>query len=87
MILYRTGWGNELIKEIEVEKHTENTVWLKNSYDEELRRNAKHSNYDDFWDTLEEAKKHLEDKFNRKINYAKEVISDAETKLKELEKY
>ena len=87
MKFYRTGYGNELIKEIEVEKYTEHSVWIKSSYNGKVSRSARHSNYDNFWETLEDAKKYLKDKFDRQINSAKTTIDLAESKLRELDKY
>ena len=87
MKLYRTGYGNELIKEVEVEKYTEKSVWIKRSFNNQVSRSAKHSNYDNFWDTLEDAKNHLKAKFDRQINSAKNTIDLAESELRELDKY
>jgi len=87
MKLYRTGYGRELIEEVEVEKHNEKSVWMKNTYNGEINRRAKHSNYDDFWSTIGEAKQCLEGKFNRQISRLKKDLSTAEGLLKDLKKY
>jgi hypothetical protein len=51
---YRTGgWGKNLIEEIEVEKETEYSVWIKG------RRAAKKTDYHNYFDTWEDAKLHL----------------------------
>lgn len=87
MKLYRTGWGNELIKEVEVEKQTEKSIWIKNRYNGKVTRCAKHSNYDNFWKTIEEAKQHLTEKYNRIIKSAEYKIEHAISNLEELKKY
>lgn len=87
MKFYRTGYGNELIKEVEVEKHTEQSVWIKSSYNGKISRSAKRSNYDNFWETLEDAKEHLKEKYNGIIDSAERNIEKAKTDLEALKKY
>ena len=88
MKFYKTGYGKELIKEVEVEKHTEHSVWIKSSYNNgKISRSAKHSNYDNFWETLEDAKEHLKEKYNRIIDSAERKIEKAKTDLEALNKY
>jgi len=51
---YRTGgWGKNLIEQVEVEKETEASVWIKG------RRNAKRTEYYNYFDTWDEAKLYL----------------------------
>jgi len=87
MKFYRTGYGNELIKEVEVEKHTEHSVWVKSSYNGKITRSAKRSNYSNFWETLEDAKEHLKEKYNRVIDSAERKIEQARADLEALNKY
>jgi hypothetical protein len=81
MRVYKTGGWKELIEEIEATKVTEKTVWLSNG------RNAKRSNYANYWDTKEEAKEHLEAKYKRMIKSAETKIEKAKADLEELSKY
>jgi len=87
MKFYRTGYGKELIKEIEVEKYTENSVWIKSSYTGKVSRRARHSNYYNFWETLEDAKEHLKENYNRIIDSAERNIEKAKANLEALNKY
>ena len=87
MKFYRTGYGNELIKEVQVEKHTEHSVWIKSSYNRKISRSAKYSNYCNFWETLEEAKEHLKEKYKRMIESAERKIEKAKSDLEALNKY
>lgn len=81
MKIYKTGGYKELIEEIEATKVTEKSVWLSNG------RSAKRSNYANYWDTIEEAKEHLKEKYNRMINSAEKKIEKAKTDLEGLSKY
>lgn len=81
MKVYKTGGYKELIEEIEAIKVTEKSVWLSNG------RNAKRSNYTNFWDTLEEAKEHLESKFKRDIKSAERKIAKTKANLELLSQY
>ena len=87
MKLYRTGRGNELIKEVEVEKYTDFSVWIKNSYTGKISNRPKHSKYDNFWETLEDAKEHLKERLNKIIDSAERRIEKAKTDLEALNKY
>jgi hypothetical protein len=54
MIKYRTGgWGKNLIESVEVEKETEASIWI------EGKRNAKKTEYHNYFDTWADAKRHL----------------------------
>jgi hypothetical protein len=51
---YRTGgWGKNLIERVAVEKETESSVWING------RRNAKKTDYHSYFDTWDDAKRHL----------------------------
>ncbi len=81
MKVYKTDGWKELIEEIEATKVTEKTVWLSNG------RSAKRSNYANYWDTIEEAKEHLEGKYKRMIKAAEAKIENAKADLESLSKY
>ena len=81
MKVYKTGGWKELIEEIEATKVTEKSVWLSNG------RSAKRSNYANYWDTIEEAKEYLKEKYNGMINSAEKKIEKAKTDLEALSKY
>ena len=81
MKMYKTGGYKELIEVVEPTKVTEKSVWLSNG------RSAKRSNYGNYWDTMEEAKEHLKEKYNRMIDSAERKIEKAKTDLEALNKY
>lgn len=81
MKVYKTGGYKELIEEIEATKVTEKSVWLSNG------RSAKRSNYANYWDTIEEAKEHLEAKYKRMIKASESKIEKAKSNLEALSKY
>jgi hypothetical protein len=81
MKMYKTGGYKELIEVVEPTKVTEKSVWLSNG------RSAKRSNYGNYWDTMEEAKEHLKEKYNRMIESAERKIERAKADLEALNKY
>ena len=81
MKMYKTGGYKELIEVVEPTKVTEKSVWLSNG------RSAKRSNYGNYWDTMEEAKEHLKEKYNRIIESAERKIERAKADLEALNKY
>ena len=81
MKMYKTGGYKELIEVVEPTKVTEKSVWLSNG------RSAKRSNYGNYWDTMEEAKEHLKEKYNRMIESAERKIEKAKADLEALNKY
>ena len=81
MTMYKTGGWIELIEVVEPTKVTEKSVWLANG------RSVKRSNYGNYWDTMEEAKEHLKEKYNRIIESAERKIEKAKTDLESLKKY
>ncbi len=81
MKMYKTGGWKELIEIVEVTKVTDKSIWIGE------RRTAKRSNYANYWDTIEEAKEHLKEKYEQKIKVAERKIEKAKNDLKELDKY
>ncbi len=81
MKMYKTGGLKKLIEVVEPTKVTEKSVWLSNG------REAKRSRYDNYWDTMEEAKEHLKEKYKRIIESAEKNIEKAKTDLESLNKY
>jgi len=75
MKMYKTGGWKELIEVVEPTKVTEKSVWLANG------RSAKRSNYVNYWDTMEEAKEHLKEKYKRMIESAERKIEKAKSDL------
>ena len=86
MELYRTGYGGLLIGRVEVEKYDKKSVWIKDA-DGSIYKEKKHSGFNDFWETLSEAKKHLRDSINENINRHRQGIKAQKSKLIELKKY
>ncbi len=81
MKMYKTGGWKELIEVVEPTKVTEKSVWLANG------RSAKRGNYANYWYTMEEAKEHLKEKYNRMIESAERKIEKAKADLETLNKY
>ena len=81
MKMYKTGGWKELIEVVEPTKVTDKSVWLANG------RSAKKSNYGNYWDTMEEAKEHLKEKYKRMIESAERKIENAKADLEALNKY
>lgn len=80
MKVYKTGGRKTLIEEVEATKVTEKSVWLSNL------RSAKRGYYANYWDTIEEAKRHLEDKYKRMIEVSEKKIAKAKADLEALNK-
>lgn len=81
MKVYKTGGWKEVIEEIEATEVTERTVWLSNG------RSAKRSNYANYWDTIKEAKEHLEARYKRMIKASESKIEKVKVDLEALSKY
>ena len=69
MIMYKTSRLKfDKIEPVEVERVSEKSVWTVSTFFKgRLMRKLKHSDYCDYWNTPEEAKKHLTDTCNKKI--------------------
>ena len=80
-IMYRTGGWKELIETVEVERETDSSVWIKG------RRNLKMSNYDCYWETMDEAKEYLSNHFSKKIERRELELSSLKDKLNLLDNY
>ena len=81
MKMYITDGWRELIEVIEPTKVTERSVWVGDF------RVAKRSKYINYWDTMEEAKEHLREKYNSVIEAAEMKIISAKADLEKLNKY
>tara|TARA_R110000772_G_scaffold268551_1_gene396063 strand:+ start:2754 stop:3014 length:261 start_codon:yes stop_codon:yes gene_type:complete len=86
MELYRTGYGGMLISRVEVEKYDKKSVWIKDA-DGSVFKEKKHSGFNDFWETLNEAKKHLRESINENISRHRQGIKKHQSALIELKKY
>ena len=72
---YRTsGWGS-LIEKVEVTKETDKSVWLG------VRREAKVSEYQCYFDTWDQAKAHVVSKAEAKLKAAKSRFDSARSHL------
>jgi hypothetical protein len=81
MKLYKTGGWKELIEVVEPIRVTEKSVWLTSGM------SAKRGKYYNYWDTLEAAKEHLAEKYNRVIKSSERKIEEAKANLKALANY
>ena len=74
---YRTrNWGTD-IEIFEVERETDSTVWIKIGEKKKPEQYRKISDSFQFFDTVEEAKKHLIDYQIKDIEYHKKQIDRA----------
>jgi len=81
--MYKTGGWKELIEVVEITKVTEKSVWI-----EGLRTAiSKRSNYGSYWDTMEEAKEHLKEKYNSRIESLEIKLKRAKYDLDSLNNY
>jgi len=86
MELYRTGYGGMLISRVEVQKYDKKNVWIKDE-DGSVYKQKKHCAYNDFWETLNDAKKHLRESIKEKINRHRQGIKEQKSALIELKNY
>lgn len=86
MKVYRTGGYADLIEVIEVTRINEKSIWVYNERRKKEERSARFS-HQSHWETLEEAKQHLRDIYNRKIEYAEKSIIRAKKDLEKLDQF
>lgn len=82
MILYKTYSFISMIEEVEVVRVTEKSMWLKGG----SGRQAKHSDWLNYWETYEEAKAHLMSECKSRLKYSEEKVCRELAFMKELEK-
>ena len=87
MKMYKTGGWKELIEVVEVTRANEKSVWRFSPFLKREFIRAKRSNHGNYWDTIEEAKAHLKEKYNEKIQSAEKQIEKAKAHLEALNKY
>lgn len=75
----RTGSWRINIEPVEVEKVNDKTVWING------RRNARTSNYDNYFDTFEEAKSFLLTEAKSEINKYKTGLEAAEKEYERIQ--
>lgn len=68
-LAYRRTWGVK-IEQIEVERETEKFVWIDG------RRNAKKSEYENYFDSFDDAKKFLMDYADDRLRKARLVLQN-----------
>ena len=78
---YRNGgYGRNPIEEIEIERETATSVWIKVSNGKD-RRNSKKTEWHNYFDTWEEAKDFLLKNAERKVERFNVLLSKAEKEL------
>ena len=88
MILFKVGGYKNLIEEVECTRANKKSVWYIGKWRKgKEERSARHTNYSSYFDTIEEAKVFLDEKFQREIKAAEDRLSKAKANLKELNKY
>lgn len=87
---YKTGEYGELIKEVEIERETDYSVFIKTRYghaNNKISRELKSSHYTNYFDTMKEAKAFLKDKFNKRIESLTIQIKKTKKMLTRLSAY
>lgn len=81
-----TPYGQHAILETEIIRETEKCVYWSdpNLWRGKEQRCAKRSSYENYWDTWEEAHKYLMENAERNLESAKNSLSRAESRLKEV---
>ena len=82
---YRTRSFGTDIDIFEVVKETNSTVWIKRGEKEKTEQYRKMSDVFRFFDTIEEAKKHLTDRYLKDIEYHEKQIERANEALKKVQ--
>ena len=77
MKMYKTSKNSLLITEIEVIRHTDSYIWV-NDWNNKPRRELRFSNYNEFFESWEYAKRHIVNREQRKFVWAKEALIRAE---------
>jgi hypothetical protein len=76
--------GADLIELVEVERETENSVWVKSSSDSRGRRSAKVSGWAVYHDTWEQARSHLMDIAIKKADAGELALNNANNDLNKI---
>ena len=76
---YKVSTWSILISEVEIERETNSSVFFKIGNKE--RREAKESSYSAYFDSFEEAKKHLIDRTIRELESKKNSVKKLEKDL------
>ena len=82
---YRTrNWGTD-IDVFDVAKETDATIWIKRGENNKTDQCRKRSDCFQFFDTIEEAKKHLTDRYIKDIEYHEKQIQRAKESIKKVQ--
>ncbi len=86
---YKTGGYTELIKEVEIIRETEKSVFIKRETWKGIKnvREAKRGNYLNYFDTAKEAKEFLKGKYESNIQRYKLKIKFINKSLAKLKDY
>jgi hypothetical protein len=89
MILYKTSTYGKLLEEVQVDKANDKSFWKTREFRGEIinERSLRTTNYNNHFDTLEEAKSYLINKFNDKIDFHKRQIELLNKNIEEVNKY
>lgn len=83
---YRTTKYEWTVQEVEVLRTTEHSVFVHNEWRNRAQRNARHSDWCDYWETREAAVSVLRERAQNKLAAAKRTIEEMEAALAILEK-
>ena len=89
MKMFKVGGWKSLIEEVEVVRANEKSIWTINTRRGQNKeaRYARGANYSQYFDTKDEAKAFLNDRYLKAIEVAKIRLAEAEANLKKLSEY
>lgn len=71
----------DYIEEVEVERETDQCVWIKRYGDKKPCRTNKRSSYENYFDTFEEARGYLYNKAKSRLMAAQAELEEAEKRM------
>ena len=83
MKMYKTNYKDE-IKEVEVVKFNDKSVWIFSEHDNKVLRSQRFSKYSSYFETKREAKNYLVDSIERQINMLKSSVERLGNRLEKI---
>jgi len=81
---YKINSWNADIEEIEIERETDKCVFLRWSHGNRIHKEAKRSGYDQYFDTLKEAREYLIQRTENTVKNLKRSLDIEEDRLRRL---
>ncbi len=90
--MFETSKFGDLIREVEVTRKTEHSVWVKATYKNNdgsdcINRYKKKSEYNQFWETKKEAKDYLTEVFENQIAVYESMIERTKEDLEKVKNF